>query len=521
MGRVSYTHLTFSQLNEQCDRFAHGLGRTGIEQGTRVLLMVRPSLDFFSLTFALFKIGAVPILIDPGMGWRGFMRSVRQAEPKAFIGIPAAHVLRLTCRRAFRSVTIPITLGKRLFWGGTSLDELDCVDEPFEVASVSPSDLAAVLFTTGSTGPAKGVQYTHRIFCTQTEILHREYGIGPGDVDLPCFPLFALFSTALGATAVVPDMDPSRPARVDPIRIIEPILDHGVTYSFGSPTLWDRVSRYCVEHGVRLPTLRRILMAGAPVPGIVHERMLSSVLPAGAETFTPYGATESLPVANFRGSEMLRDTREATSRGAGMCVGKPIREITLCVIRITDDPIEEWDEHLVVPEGEIGEIVVKGPVVTAQYDHLPDATRLAKIRDGDSFWHRMGDVGYVDQQGRVWFCGRKAHRVKTVDGPLYTIRCEAIFNEHEAVSRSALVGIGSDRFAQTPVIVVEMCPECFPSSTTAREDLTKELLELGKASPLTRTIRHVLFHRSFPVDIRHNAKIKREILAAWAETQLA
>jgi len=518
-GRVSYTHLTFTQLNERCDRFAHGLRKTGIKQGTRVLLMVRPSLDFFSLTFALFKIGAVPILIDPGMGWKGFMRCVRQAEPKALIGIPAAHVLRLTCRRAFRSVTIPITLGRRLFWGGTSLYELDNIAGPFEVTAVSPSDLAAVLFTTGSTGPAKGVQYTHQIFCTQTEILRREYGIGPGDVDLPCFPLFALFSTALGATAVIPDMDPSRPAHVDPSRIVEPILNHGVTYSFGSPTLWNRVGSYCVEHGIRLPTLRRILMAGAPVPGIVHERLLRSVLPAGAETFTPYGATESLPVANFRGSEMLDETREKTRQGAGMCVGKPIQETTLGVIRITDDPIQEWSEHLLVPDGEIGEIVVQGPVVTAQYDNLPEATHLAKIRDGDSFWHRMGDVGYIDETGRLWFCGRKAHRVETTDGPLYTVRCEAIFNTHDAVYRSALVGVGPNQSAQVPVIIIETHPEHVPASSAAKDELTAQLLAIGATSPLTRTIRRVLFHRSFPVDIRHNAKIKREQLAVWAETQ--
>jgi olefin beta-lactone synthetase len=519
MGRVAYTHLTFLKLNEQCDRFAHGLRRAGIVPGTRVLLMVRPSLEFFALTFALFKIGAIPILIDPGMGWRGFMRCVQQAVPEALIGIPAAHVLRLVFRGVFRSVTIPITLGKRLFWGGAALRDLKCSSAPFDVAPVSPEDLAAILFTTGSTGPAKGVQYTHGIFCAQTEILRREYDIGPGDIDLPCFPLFALFSTALGATAVVPDMDPSRPAHVDPMRIIEPILDQGVTYSFGSPTLWNRVGAYCVDHGVRLPTLRRILMAGAPVPGIVHKRLLTNVLPPGADTFTPYGATESLPVANFRGSEMLSDTLAATTEGAGMCVGKPIVDVTLKVIRITDAPIEAWDEGLLLPPGEIGEIVVKGQVVTRQYDHLPEATHLAKIHDGDSIWHRMGDVGYLDDTGRLWFCGRKAHRVETADGPLYTVRCEAIFNTHDAVYRTALVGVGPDRSVQTPVIIVETHPEHVPNSPAARDELAEQLLAIGATSPLTRTIRRVLFHRSFPVDIRHNAKIKREQLAAWAQTQ--
>jgi len=520
-GRVAYTHLTFARLNELCDRYAHGLGAIDIERGSRVLVMVRPSLDFFALTFALFKLGAVPVLIDPGMGWPSFLRCVAQVRPRGFIGIPAAHILRLVCRRSFRSVRVLVTLGRRLFWGGCSVTELPGGEGAFPVTPVAPGETAAVLFTTGSTGPAKGVVYTHRMFCTQTEILRREYGITPKDVDLPCFPLFALFSTALGATAVIPEMDPSRPAFVNPARIVEAVRENGVTYSFGSPTLWDRVSAYCVERDVALPTLRRVLMAGAPVPGRVHERLLGQVLPAGAETYTPYGATEALPVANFTGSEMLASTWAETRRGAGMCVGRPLREVELRIIRITDDELGAWDDGLVLPAGEIGEIVVRGGMVSRDYDHLADATRLAKIRDGEGFWHRMGDVGYLDRLGRVWFCGRKGHRVETKRGTLFTVPCEAVFNEHIRVYRSALVGIGTDQQRQTPVLVVEPEAGAFPWGASARQAFVDELLALGAESELTRAIRHVLFRRRFPVDIRHNAKIRREVLARWAATRLA
>lgn len=519
-GRIAYTHLTFRQLDEASNRLAWGLCDLGVGEGTRVLLMVRPGLDFFALTFAIFKVGAVPILIDPGMGWRSFLHCVAQAHPECFIGIPAAHVLRVLFRRQFRSVRSSITLGRRIAWGGHTLRDLLVRDGVFPVTPVAEDDLAAILFTTGSTGPAKGVQYTHGVFCMQTEILRRQYHITPEDTDLPCFPLFGLFSTALGATAVIPDMDPTRPALVDPKRIIEAIHNQGVTYSFGSPTLWRRVSLYCAEHEVKLPSLRRILMAGAPVPEYVHERLLRDILPAGAETHTPYGATESLPVTDFTGTEMLTRTAAQTREGAGMCVGHPIDGVIVRIIAISDDSIPSWDDSLLVPTGDVGEIVVKGPIVTRRYDHLPEATRLAKIEDSDSFWHRMGDVGYFDPKGRLWFCGRKSHRVDTGRGTMFTVCCEAIFNEHPRVYRSALVGIGRERRPQTPIIVIEPLPDCFPRSAAERQTFTQELLDIGSRSELTHEIGNVLFHRSFPVDIRHNAKIKREVLAAWAGRRL-
>ncbi|MCK5805602.1 MAG: AMP-binding protein, partial [Lentisphaeria bacterium] len=371
-GRVAYTHLTFGGLEVLSSRYAHGLRAVGVERGMKTLLMVRPSLDFFALTFAIFKIGAVPIFIDPGMGWGSFLKCVAQVAPTAFLGIPAAHVLRLLRPASFRSVKIKITLGRKLFWGGWSVDSLPGESGPFPVQPVAPEDTAAILFTTGSTGPAKGVTYTHRIFTTQTEILRSEYGIGPDDVDLPCFPLFALFSTALGATAVIPDMDPSRPAHVDPERIIRPILDQGVTYSFGSPTLWANVSKYCEAHGITLPSVTRIIMAGAPVPAYVHARLLNSVLPPGAQTYTPYGATESLPVANFTGREMLEETSEQTRAGGGMCVGVPLDGVCCRIIKIDDEPIGNWSDTQPVEDGHIGEICVKGAVVTREYHALPE-----------------------------------------------------------------------------------------------------------------------------------------------------
>jgi len=515
-GRPAYTHLTFSQLDELSDRYAWGMQALGVRPGMKALLMIRPCLEFYGLVFALFKAGAVPVMIDPGMGWKGFFRCVEQVEPEAFLGIPAAHLLRRLRPKTFFRVKVSITLGGRFgaWCGGVPVAALTGPAQPFPIYEPEPDDLAAVLFTSGSTGPAKGVSYTHRIFATQVEILRREYGIRPGEIDLACFPLFSLFSVALGATAAIPGMDPTRPAFVDPERIVEPIVNLGVTYSFGSPTLWERVASACVKQKITLPGVRRIIMAGSPVPGRVHDLLLNHVLEPGAETFTPYGATECLPVANFRGSEMLAETWAATRQGKGMCVGRPLEDNEVRIIAVTEDAIPTWRDDLALPVGQIGEICVKGPVVTREYYRRPEATAAAKIADGDAVWHRLGDLGYLDDVDRLWFCGRKAHRVETADGVLYSVCCEAIFNEVPGVRRSALVGIGQ-RPRQTPAIVIE--PE--PGKYEELSANPAQLQAVAAANPLTASIQKVFFHRQFPVDVRHNAKINREALAAWAASQ--
>jgi acyl-CoA synthetase (AMP-forming)/AMP-acid ligase II len=313
-------------------------------------------------------------------------------------------------------------------------------------------------------------------------------------------------------------MDPTRPAKVNPVSIIESIRDWKVTQAFGSPALWNVVGQYCEQHGVRLPTLRRVLSAGAPVPRHVLRRMKNAIPPDG-DVYTPYGATESLPVASISGSEVLGETEPQSRQGAGTCVGGRFPGIEWKVIRIDDGPITSIAQVEELPCGEIGEIIVCGSVVTREYVTRTEANALHKIQDGDSFWHRIGDVGYLDDRDRFWFCGRKAHRVQTDQGTMYTIPCEAIFNSHDSIYRSALVGIGTPG-SQRPAVVVEPWPDHWPASNEARDRLVAELQTLAKTSPLTERIEDVLIHRSLPVDIRHNAKIFREKLADWAAEQL-
>jgi acyl-CoA synthetase (AMP-forming)/AMP-acid ligase II len=505
----SISKITFQQLNQDANRLADGLRHYGMNKGDRILMMVPAGIDFIALTFALFKLGAVPVLIDPGLGRRNILSCIANAQPKGMIAVPLAHAARKLFRKAFNGIELKVTVGSRWFWGGTTLEQIrQSGSVGFESASVEPDDPAAILFTSGSTGPSKGVLYSHRMFYQQVELLRRMFHIEQGEMDLPTFPLFALFGVALGMTCVIPDMNPTRPAEVDPEKIIGHIKEYGVTNSFGSPALWNTVSRYCLDHEVQLPTLKRILMAGAPVSGDLLERF-EDILSPDALVHTPYGATEALPVASISHHEILDGPWIQTREGEGICVGKAVDGLTLKIIKITDEAIEEWDDSLIVPDVTIGEVVVQGPWVTRQYFNLENATHLAKIRDGGNFWHRMGDVGYVDELDRLWFCGRKNHRVQTAEGTLFTIPCEAIFNTHEKVKRSALVGVGPAG-NQTPAIIIEA------EGPVDEKVVTEELLALAASYAVTQSIRRILYHPAFPVDVRHNAKINREQLARWA-----
>ncbi len=518
-GRVSYTHYTYRQLDTASDQLAHGFQRLGLRRGMNTALMVPPSLDFFALTFALFKLGAVPVLIDPGIGARNLAKGLAEAAPEAFIGIPKAQAARLVLGWASESIAIKVTVGRRAWLGGHTLGqvrELGAGQGLFPVVTPEREETAAILFTSGSTGPAKGVVYTHEFFGQQVEQIRRLYGIQPGEIDLPTFPLFALFGPALGMTSILPDMDPTRPAEVVPAKIIEAIESFGVTNMFGSPAVINRVGRYGETHGIKLPTLRRVISAGAPVPANVIQRFAAMLSP-GAQVFTPYGATECLPVSSIGSDELLGDTRHQTDEGKGVCVGRPVPGLAVKVIRISDEVIPAWSESLELSYGQVGEIVVKGPHVTRTYWNRLEATALAKIPDATNggFYHRMGDVGYLDGRGRIWFCGRKSHRVVTREGTLFTIPCEAVFNTHPAVFRTALVGVR--RGGETePVLCVELESEL---RATKADNLRAELLVLAAKHSHTRAIKTFLFHPAFPVDIRHNAKIFREKLAVWASHQ--
>ncbi|RMF83127.1 MAG: peptide synthase [Planctomycetota bacterium] len=522
-GRREYRRISFRDLSELSTRYAAGLAAAGVRREMRTVLMVRPGIEFFALTFALFKLGAVPVLIDPGIGRRSIVKCLAEIRPQAFIGIPLAHVLRVLHRRAFSGLQVIVTLGRRWGWGGHSLAQIARrAPGDFAPADTRASDTAAILFTSGSTGPSKGVVYTHGIFDAQVRYLRTAYGYAPDEIDLATFPLFALFDAALGMTCVIPEMDATRPGSVDPTSIIDAVGEFGCTHMFGSPALLDRVSRYAVAHGVTLPTLKRVMTAGAPVSPRILERTARMLAPE-ARIFTPYGATEALPVASIDHREVLDEALPITARGGGVCIGRPLDGLRVRVIEITDQPIADWSQARRCAVGQVGEITVEGPIVTPAYCEKPRHTALAKINRDGAIVHRMGDVGYFDEHGRLWFAGRKSQRVRTARGPMFTEMCEQVFNQHPAVRRTALVGVGPAD-SQTPVLCVELEPPAdrpAPAASLTWPNIRDELSAWAQRYDLTRSIRHFLPHRGFPVDVRHNAKIFREKLAVWAERQVS
>ena len=508
--------LTYAQLDARSDAIAAGLAKRGIARGTRTVVMVRPTPEFFLLMFALFKAGAVPVLVDPGIDKRALKQCLDEAKPEAFIGIPLA-MLAKTLLRWAASARVRVTTGMRAWLADATLAEVerDGANAPPQLADTQPDDVAGILFTSGSTGVPKGVVYRHRHFVAQIEMLRNAFGIAPGGIDLPTFPPFALFDPALGLTSVIPDMDPTQPARADPRKLHAAIARFGITQLFGSPALMQVLAR----HGEKLPTVKRVTSAGAPVPPAVVQRMFE-LLPADAQLWTPYGATECLPVAVIEGRELLT-LRARTETGAGTCVGRPVAGNTVRIIRISDDAIAAWDDALLVGVGQVGEITVAGPSATDSYFNRDAQTALAKIREtlpdgSERSVHRMGDLGWCDGEGRLWFCGRKSQRVVVDDlTTLCTEQVEPVFNTHPSVLRSALVGIGA-KGMQTPVLVYELKP----GVTADVAEVNDELRHIGEGFVHTAKVKAFLrYPKPFPVDIRHNAKIGRETLAAWAVKQ--
>lgn len=511
-GRIDYLTLSYAELSAEVAAWRARLAGQGVRPGDRTLVMVRQGLPLIAVVFALFELGALPVVIDPGMGRQAFLRCVAHSRPRVLVGIPLARALAWVFRKAFRSVEVKVAVSgantARLTSPGASRPAGDA-----GARACAAEEPAAILFTSGSTGAPKGVVYSHGQFDAQVRMIRDTYGIEPGEVDLPMLPVFALFAPALGMTVVVPEIDPSRPAQADPAKLVQAIQQERVTTSFGSPTLWGNLAAYCQEKKVTLPTLKRVLCAGAPVPPWLWSAS-RRFMPAG-RMHSPYGATEALPVSTISADEVLDETVHHTVKGAGVCVGRILVSNEVRIIEPVEGVVAALAETKAEPAGEIGEIIVRGPTVTREYDGLPEATAAAKILDGATgdVWHRMGDLGYLDEEGRLWFCGRKVEAVWTDRGPLYPAQVEPIFDAHKEVRRCALVALRAGSRTRPAVVVEPMKTEMVESSDCRR--MARELRELGLQHPGTAAIKVFYFKDKLPVDVRHNAKIHRLALTRW------
>ncbi|MCL1119973.1 olefin beta-lactone synthetase [Shewanella seohaensis] len=550
LANLTYQELDFISLDKQSDAIAFALNAHGLTRGMKAVLMVTPSLDFFALTFALFKAGIIPVLVDPGMGIKNLKQCFIEAAPDAFIGIPKAHIARRLLGWGKGSVQHLINVDgnpsglagmlSRLFTGAPSLASIllltaksstaklpEQAEYPMEL--LRHDEMAAILFTSGSTGTPKGVVYSHGMFEAQIQALKQDYGIAHGERDLATFPLFSLFGPALGMASIVPEMDASKPITANPEFLFAAIEKYQCSNIFVNPALLERLGRAGEQTESKkqhkLSSVKRVISAGAPAT-IASIARFSKMLSDGVPVLNSYGATESLPISMIASDELFTTT-QTTDNGGGICVGRAIDGVSIEIIAINEDDIPEWDDGLRLNTGEIGEIVVTGPMVSQSYYRREKATTAAKIwdREQQTFRHRMGDLGYLDDSGRLWMCGRKAHRVDATQGGrcikrYYSIPSERIFNTHRNVKRSALVGIkvkGQGGVSEIePLICIELDQSLVCNKSA---QLYQELMAIAEQYSQTQGIRRFLIHPDFPVDVRHNAKIFREKLAVWAQSQ--
>lgn len=516
-GKRQYKRYTYRQLSADVEAVAPGLCEMGIAERTRIVCMTPPSYEAMVVGLALTRVGATTLWIDPSVGYLNVGERLRRIKPEAFVGLPIAHVGRLAFGWGPRTLRKLIVVNGR-FPGARSFEALrrEAPAAPPQPA-VTPDDIAAVLYTTGSTGPAKPTMYLHRNFAALYRIVYESWRFDPEKkipVDMAVFPAFFFIAVSAGGTMVVPPINfaVQTPAKASPKALLEVINDCGVQSCFASPVLLENMARYAVSHGIKTPTFTRVIGGGAPIMARVKEALLAMMGPDG-QVFSNYGATEALPSTEMDGRETLAETWALTKQGAGLCVGRPFTGVSLKVVRMSDGVIPTLAAAEELPAGEIGEILVSSPHISPGYFLDSESTRKNKVYGPQGeVWHRLGDAGYLDAKGRLWYCGRVSQRVRAAAGPLFSLNCEPIFDAHPKVKRSGLVGVPSNG-DELPVICVELEAGVSPAE---RDAIRSELLAMAAQHAATRPIKQVLFPKVLPVDPRHNSKIERPALAKWA-----
>lgn len=505
--------LTYQDIFDQTQRFLRGLEAGPLTPGLTAALMSPPSADFFPFALALLKFGIIPILLEPAIGIKKIGEILQESRPDIFIGNRLTHALRIIFGWGRTSVKYNLTIQNVA--GRRSKVVQSAFNSQF--TNLPIPNLAAIIYTSGSTGLPKGAIYTQENLAAQLDLLQNTFQITPDEIDLPAFPLYALIDLLLGVTSVIPDITFPVPGKTDPAKVINSIQKFNVTNMFASPVVLEILSSFVLSGGAlfapqskHLSSLKRIITAGAPAT-IDLQKHFRHLLADHTSLYGIYGATESLPIAKVESREVFT-LEEKTKNGAGICLGKPIEGVTVQIIPITDEPIEEWQDSLTVKPNVVGEITVQSGATTREYLNRPESNRISKIEYRADIIHRMGDVGYFDEEGRLWYCGRKSHRVVTKDDVLFTEQIENIFNAHPQVFRTALVGVDGE-----PVLWIELEKHVRANKDTIR----RELLKMARHHPQAKTIKVFLFMKKFPTDVRHNSKIIREALTKLAQERLA
>jgi len=521
-GTIRYRRHTYRELSDRAESLAVGLREIGVAEGTLCSFMVPPGFDAMVLGIALWRVGAVVVGIEPhSHGLRNVAKSLAKVGPEVFFGIPRAHAARLAFGWGRGTVRTNVVVGRVGRPGLPTLRSLARHPVPAAPArgAISPADPAVVAFTTGSTGAPKPTVLRQRNLAAMMSLVlgHWGYTDGREVVDMPTFPMFWIIGLAAGGTVVVPPMDFTLkgPGDADPALLVRTIRECGVRSLFASPALLTNLAAHAQAHRITLPTVERIVAGGAEVPGPLFAEVKQALGPTG-EMYSDYGATEALPVAEIAGREVIGGdgdddvdgTWTATEQGAGVCVGLPLPGVEVRIVAVDDAPIPAWTDATELPAGEIGEVVARGPHISEEYYRQPRADEENKIADPTGPWHRVGDTGYLDAEGRLWVCGRRSHRVTTARGVSYPLCCEPVYNAHPGVLRSALVGVDDATGRCVATICVEL------RKGVDRAEITRELEQVAGSTDATGLVERVVLVDHLPVDRRHNAKIDRPRLAA-------
>lgn len=490
--------ITFEELWRRVCAFSAGLRQRGLAPDERAVVMLPMSIGLYVALLGVIHAGGCAVFVDPWVSPRRIAAFCRHAEPRAFIGVTRSHLLRLLEPGLLR-IPLTVTSGRRLGCWPASWTLAELVGKPGDEPCCSrrPEDPALITFTTGSSGEPKGANRTHGFLLAQHKALFRAFGAPPGAADLTLFPVFALGNLACRATSVIPDLDFRHLDRLDAGRILAQCREHGVETCTVSPDVLDRLAAHLLAGHGPIPALRRILTGGAPVRDAQLDRWQRAF--PGADLKVVYGSTEAEPVAHIS----LAERRSAVGERGGICAGRPVPEIRARILRLAPPGCSERpglaDE---VPAGGIGELVVSGAHVCRDYFRNPAATAENKLLDEQGrLWHRMGDTGWLDDEGRFWLAGR-VHTTIFRDGHA----CHANLVEEQARRRLgpgqyAALGLHDERRGERLMLVVHA--EVPTTSSAALADLQAAGLPVDEL---------ILHPRPLPMDPRHNSKVDHPAL---------
>lgn len=479
---------TFAALAADSARAASLLRRQGIEKGDRVLVLQPVSYELYVVLLAIFRLGAVAMILDPSAGRAHIEQCCAIGAPRALVASPRAHLLRILSRGLRRIPVKCVTAG--FAPGAVPLRASGGLPPCDRVEPTAGGDPALLTFTSGSTGRPKAAVRSHGFLVAQYEALARALQLQAGEVDLTTLPVFLLANLAAGVTSVIPDADLRFPGRVAAAPVLRQIDRCGVTRSAGSPAFYERLVEYCEQRGRTLNGLRRIDTGGAPVFPPLLQRLQR--VTAHADVVSVYGSTEAEPMAHVSLGEVTGADLESMRTGRGLLVGCPVPDVAM---RILCDrfgtPIGPYDagelERQCLPPNEIGEIVVTGEHVLKAYLHGEDDADHKFEVDGRR-WHRTGDAGFFDDAGRLWLVGRCSARIEDGRGVLYPFPVECAAHFLPGVRRCAMVGDKERR-----ILLVELTGPDEPVPAV-------ETFSWAKVDAV-RVVKEI------PVDRRHNAKV--------------